>query len=289
MPLTVSPRRRLLALPFLLLLAACSQTTTPGTAADTGAGAGTGLNTPGSDLLSAQGTAAAMTLTVGQTVQVNVQVNGRAPTAGQLVWTTSNSSVATVSQSGLITARAAGSATVRTAMASNPSAFIDFPVTVQGAATTPTPTPAPTPAPTTPSGDFAARVLALTNAARAQGQTCGTTAFPAVGALTYNAQLEQAAQGHAADMAAKNYFSHTSQDGRDFSQRITATGYKWYTIGENIAAGQTTPEAVVAGWLASEGHCRNIMNGSFKELGVGYAANASSSYRTYWVQDFGAR
>lgn len=152
-----------------------------------------------------------------------------------------------------------------------------------------TPTPTPTPTPTTPSGDFAARVLALTNAARAQGQTCGTTAFPAVGALTYNAQLEQAAQGHAADMAAKNYFSHTSQDGRDFSQRITATGYKWYTIGENIAAGQTTPEAVVAGWLASEGHCRNIMNGSFKELGVGYAANASSSYRTYWVQDFGAR
>ena len=45
----------------------------------------------------------------------------------------------------------------------------------------------------------------------------------------------------------------------------------------------------MAGWLKSEGHCRNIMNGSFKELGVGYAANASSSYRTYWVQDFGAR
>lgn len=284
MPLTVSPRRRLLALPFLLLLAACSQTTTPGTAADTGAG--TGLSTPASDLLSAQGTAAAMTLTTGQTVQVNVLVGGKAPTAGQLVWTTSNSGVATVSQSGLITARAAGSATVRTALASNPSAFIDFPVTVQGAATTPTPTPTPAP---TPSGDFAARVLALTNAARAQSQTCGATVFPAVGALSYNAQLEQAAQGHAADMAAKNYFSHTSQDGRDFSVRITATGYKWYTIGENIAAGQTTPESVVAGWLKSEGHCRNIMNASFKELGVGYAANASSSYRTYWVQDFGAR
>lgn len=273
------PHRRLLALPFLLLLAACSQSTVPST--DTAADTATGLNM-GGELLSAQATAAAMTLTVGQTVQINVLVGGKAPTAGQLVWTTSNAGVATVTQSGLVTARAAGSATVRAALATTPSAFIDFPLTVQGAATTPTPTP-------TPSGDFAARVLALTNAARAQGQTCGTTAFPAVGALTYNAQLEQAAQGHAADMAAKSYFSHTSQDGRDFSQRITASGYKWYTIGENIAAGQTTPETVVAGWLRSEGHCRNIMNASFKELGVGYAANASSSYRTYWVQDFGAR
>jgi uncharacterized protein YkwD len=282
MHLTVSPRARLLALPFLLLLAACSQTGTPAPAADTG----TGLSTPASDLLSAQGTAAAMTLNVAQTVQINVQVNGQAPTPGQLVWTTSNAGVATTTQSGLVTARGAGSATVRAALANNPSAFIDFPLTVRSAATTPVPTPTPTPA---PSGDFAARVLALTNAARAQGQTCGTTTFPAVGALTYNAALEQAAQGHAADMAVKNYFSHTSQDGRDFSARITATGYKWYTIGENIAAGQTTPETVVAGWLKSEGHCRNIMNGSFKELGVGYAANASSSYRTYWVQDFGAR
>lgn len=282
--MTASSSRRLLALPFLLLLAACSQTSTPGTAADTASGTGTGLST-GSELLSAQATASAITLRVGQTQQINVLVGGKAPTPGQLVWTTTRAGVATVTQSGLITAVSAGSATVRAALASNRAAFIDFPVTVQATTTT----PAPTPTPTTPSGDFAARVLALTNAARAQGQTCGTTAFPAVGALSYNTQLEQAAQAHAADMAAKNYFSHTSQDGRDFSARITATGYTWYTIGENIAAGQTTPEDVVAGWLRSEGHCRNIMNASFKELGVGYAANSASSYRTYWVQDFGAR
>ena len=88
-------------------------------------------------------------------------------------------------------------------------------------------------------------------------------------------------------MATKNYFSHTSLDGRTVAQRITATGYAWRAIGENIAAGQTTPEQVVAGWLQSEGHCRNIMNPAYQELGVGYAQDGS--YGTTWVQDFGAR
>ena len=130
-------------------------------------------------------------------------------------------------------------------------------------------------------------MLSLTNTARAQARTCGSTRFSAAAPLAANAQLTQAAQGHAADMAARNYFSHTSQDGRTMAQRVTATGYAWRSIGENIAAGQSTPEAVVAGWLKSEGHCRNIMNANFKELGVGYAAGGS--YGHYWVQDFGRR
>lgn len=88
-------------------------------------------------------------------------------------------------------------------------------------------------------------------------------------------------------MAARNYFSHTSQDGRTVAQRVTATGYVWRTVGENITAGQATPESVVGGWLKSEGHCRNVMNPGFKELGVGYAQGGS--YGHYWVQNFGAR
>lgn len=139
-----------------------------------------------------------------------------------------------------------------------------------------------------PGSAFAQRVFELINAARAQARTCGAAAYAAAPALTYNAALERAAQGHAADMAAKNYFSHTSQDGRTFAQRITNAGYVWSTIGENIAAGYSTPEAVVAGWLQSAGHCRNIMNPGFKEIGVGYAYGAASSYKHSWVQDFGA-
>nr|RIY13927.1 CAP domain-containing protein [Deinococcus sp. RM] len=130
----------------------------------------------------------------------------------------------------------------------------------------------------------------LTNAARAVPRSCGATSYAAAAPLTWNAPLAQAAQGHATDMATQNYFSHTSKDGRTFSQRITTAGYTPYrTIGENIAAGQTTPQAVVDGWLKSEGHCRNIMNPAFKELGVGYAYAGTSTYKHYWVQDFGAR
>ena len=54
-------------------------------------------------------------------------------------------------------------------------------------------------------------------------------------------------------------------------------------------AGQATPESVVSGWLQSPGHCANIMNPALRELGVGYAYNGNSTYRHYWVQDFGTR
>ena len=138
----------------------------------------------------------------------------------------------------------------------------------------------------TPGSAFAQRVFDLTNAARAQARSCGSTFYAAAPALAYNSLLEQAAQDHAADMASKNYFSHTSLNGRTFSQRITAAGYSWRTAGENIAAGYATPEAVVQGWLQSPGHCANIMNPAFKDLGVGYGYGAASSYKHYWVQDF---
>jgi uncharacterized protein YkwD len=258
----------------LLTLAACGST--PSAITPSGPALTTGDGT-----LNAQ--ASAGTLAVGQTRQLRVTVGGRAPQPGELTWTTGNAAVATVSPSGLVTARGAGNTSVRAALTSNRSAYIDLTLTVTASA--PAPTPTPTPAPT--NGTFTQRVLDLTNAARAQARTCGATRFAAAPALTLNAQLAQAAQGHAADMAARNYFSHTSQDGRTMAQRVTATGYAWRTIGENLAAGQTTPESVVDGWLRSEGHCRNIMNASFRELGVGYAQGGS--YGHYWVQNFGAR
>lgn len=141
----------------------------------------------------------------------------------------------------------------------------------------------------TPSSTFAQRVLDLTNAARAQGRNCGAQFYAAAPALVYHSLLERSAQAHAADMATRNYFSHTSQDGRSFSQRISATGYNWRTVGENIAAGYPTPESVVDGWLKSPGHCANIMNPAFREIGIGYSYSASSAYKYYWVQDFGTR
>ena len=88
-------------------------------------------------------------------------------------------------------------------------------------------------------------------------------------------------------MAANNYFSHTSQDGRSFVDRINATGYVWSTIGENIAAGYPSVNAVVDGWMASDGHCANIMNPQFRDVGAACVASASSTYRTYWTMESG--
>jgi uncharacterized protein YkwD len=89
-------------------------------------------------------------------------------------------------------------------------------------------------------------------------------------------------------MAANNYFSHTSLDGRTFDQRIRNAGYAGSSpLGENIAGGQSSPSAVVSGWMGSEGHCRNIMNPSFRAIGVGYAYESSATYRHYWTLNFG--
>ena len=86
-------------------------------------------------------------------------------------------------------------------------------------------------------------------------------------------------------MAAKDYFSHTSKDGRTFADRIRAAGYAGGTIGENIAAGQATASAVMRSWMGSSGHRANILNCSFTALGVGHGRGGS--YGHYWTQDFG--
>ena len=278
--------------PFLLAtlclaLAACGQQALP-----SGTGQTPAQVAPAAELLQTQAVGSSIVLQLGQTRQMNVTVNGAPAQPGQLRWTSSNAKVATVTQAGLISAVGAGTATVRASMASNPGAFLDFPVTVAGAAPAPVPVPTPTPAPApTPGSGISSaeqRVLDLTNQARATARTCGTTSYPAAAPLTWNASLATAARGHAADMAARNYFSHTSQDGRTFDTRIVNAGYSGYSaLGENIAAGQPTADAVVAGWLTSPGHCANIMSASFRELGVG--VGTGGSYSTYWVQDFGAR
>ncbi|QQL50768.1 CAP domain-containing protein [Mucilaginibacter ginkgonis] len=125
-------------------------------------------------------------------------------------------------------------------------------------------------------------LLKLVNDLRAKGCNCGVTAMPAVNALTWNDQLAAAALAHSNEMNTKNYFSHNSFDGSTFDTRVTAAGYKWMAVGENIAAGQTSEQEVFTAWLNSEGHCKNMMSASFKEMGAARAGN-------YWTQDFGAK
>lgn len=134
-------------------------------------------------------------------------------------------------------------------------------------------------APAAPEGSPApsgaqAEVLALVNQERA-----------AVGcaALTVNAKLTKAAQDHSADMAAHNNMSHTGSDGSDPGRRITRAGYEWRAYGENVAYGYGTAAKVMEGWMNSPGHKRNILDCSFKEIGIGLAQPGQ-----YWTQDFGA-
>jgi len=130
------------------------------------------------------------------------------------------------------------------------------------------------------------RVLTLVNAARSQARECGGESFPARGPLRLNARLTKSAQLHSADMAAHGYFSHTGRNGSSLRDRVEAQEYAWSRIGENIAAGYPTAEAVVDGWIKSPGHCSNIMAAGFTELGVGFATS-DDRYGTYWVQNFG--
>jgi uncharacterized protein YkwD len=161
--------------------------------------------------------------------------------------------------------------------------------------TTPPPPPPPGPDctdPTTWPADWVAfedSVLALVNAQRAAGASCGGTAYPAVPPLTLDVHLRQAARCHSLDMAQHNYFSHTSQDGRSPWDRIANAGYTGFGNAENIAAGQSTPASVMQSWMTSTGHCTNIMRSGSNEIGIGYAFDASADYDRYWTQDFGQR
>jgi uncharacterized protein YkwD len=137
--------------------------------------------------------------------------------------------------------------------------------------------------------NFSADILARVNAARAAGRSCGALGmFGPAAALAWNDLLTQAASGHSLDMAAQNYFSHTSLDGRTFSQRIDATGYSWQRLAENTAAGQTSVQQVVDDWLASDDHCENLMEPALRDIGVACApGSVSTTYRTYWTMDLG--
>lgn len=137
---------------------------------------------------------------------------------------------------------------------------------------------------------FEARVLELTNQARAHARKCGSKKMKATKPLVWNTALATSANAHSADMATRNYFSHYSKNGKSPFDRIRAAGYKYRAAGENIAAGRSlaTAEAVVKAWLKSPAHCKILMSSAYKELGVG-RVEGPGKYSVYWTQNFGTR
>lgn len=128
-------------------------------------------------------------------------------------------------------------------------------------------------------GAFEREVIRLTNEARAEN---------GLEALTADDRLNRAAEGHSDDMAKLDFFSHTGQDGSSAGDRMEDEGYDWRTWGENIAAGQDTPQQVVDGWLNSPGHRANILNANFEDIGVGFVEEENDTYGEYWTQVFAA-
>lgn len=140
---------------------------------------------------------------------------------------------------------------------------------------------------------FEEEVLLLTNEARALGATCGNQGkFQAAEPLAVNAELRCAARLHSQDMGERGYFDHDTPEGVSPFDRMNEAGYVGRLMGENIAKGQQSPAEVVDGWMNSPGHCSNIMNGRFTEIGIGYWQGESDNQwfngNRLWTQNLGA-
>jgi uncharacterized protein YkwD len=125
-------------------------------------------------------------------------------------------------------------------------------------------------------------LLQMVNKARQSGCQCGDTYYQPAPPVSWNDQLEAASLVHSADMLQNNYFGHTAPDGSNAGVRIENAGYHWKAYGENIGSGYRNEEEVISGWIKSPNHCKNIMNGAYKEMGVARAGNL-------WTQEFAAR
>jgi uncharacterized protein YkwD len=128
------------------------------------------------------------------------------------------------------------------------------------------PKPAPTP--------LSASVIDLVNAERAARR---------LPVMVWDQRLELAAQRHSDDQAAMGRMSHTGSDGSSLVERLVRVGFSWRAAAENVAAGPTSPESVMAAWMSSPGHRANILSTNTR-IGVGFAVGADG--RTYWTQVF---
>ena len=125
-------------------------------------------------------------------------------------------------------------------------------------------------------GPYADRILEILNAERTSR---------GLQPLAFESRLVDAAMAHTQHQASLGMIFHYAPDGTGPGERISATGYTFSTWGENVAAGQTSPESVMTAWMESPGHCKNILNPQFTEIGVAFF-ETSDSYRTWWTQKF---
>ena len=123
-------------------------------------------------------------------------------------------------------------------------------------------------------------LLDLHNTSRTEGVKCSKGKARSALKLRWNCSLAAASKRHAIDMFEHNTDEHTGGDGSTIGTRALDEGYMWTSIGENIAQGFDTSESVYQAWLASPGHCKNIRNRDYQDIG---AAEVGGN----WVVVFG--
>ena len=152
------------------------------------------------------------------------------------------------------------------------------------------------------------KYLKAINDARSHERNCGSKHFDATTHLQWSDELYKAAYEHSQDMAKSGVFEHRGSGYESdwtakvnsldhpsrFDERIVNNGYTYSSAGENIAAGQNSIKQVfygskgVKGWLQSPGHCANIMNPNFTDIGMAMYYKKDDTNKYYWTQDFGS-
>lgn len=132
--------------------------------------------------------------------------------------------------------------------------------------------------------DFPAQALAAVNAVRARGAVCRGTSYGPVAPLGWDNRLAQAASSQAADMASHDRMEHVDSAGRGLGTRVTATGYRWNSVAENLAGGPGTLDGAIQGWLGSQaGHCEALVSSSVTQMGLACFRRPGTRYTNYWA------
>lgn len=126
------------------------------------------------------------------------------------------------------------------------------------------------------------KLFDLHNTARKNGVSCGRNRAKTAKKLHYSCQLSAASMRHAQDLSKHQFLKHVGSDGSKFGLRATESGYVWRRVGENIASGFKVAKKVNDAWLTSPGHCKNIINSDYIDMGAAQVGK-------YWVVMFGRR
>lgn len=108
------------------------------------------------------------------------------------------------------------------------------------------------------------------------------------GNLATNSKLQKVAATHAALMASKGKLAHSFGASTKLRARTNAVGFAGNRIAENIAAGQTSLDAVLAAWKSSSGHRRNMLGQNYNYFGLAVSSNSSAQYVHYWALVLGS-